>query len=631
MIPFLINKKEKTRKAQVTIFIIIAILLVAGVAAFFIFRGRINIDNIPASVKPAYTTFLSCLEDDILAGTNILESQAGYIYLPAFEPGSRYMPFSSQLSFMGNPIPYWYYVSGNNLQREQVPSKSEMENQLVRYIEEKAKNCNFNSYSDQGFKITMGEPKADVKINDNNVDLSLDMLMTISKEEDNAVIKTHNIKVTTALGKLYGSAKKVYDYEQDELFLENYAIDTLRTYAPVDGVEISCGPKIWNANEVVDTLQEAIESNTLALKTEAATKEINKYFTLNLPVQESVRFVNSRNWEYSFNVEPSDGNLLIANPVGNQPGLGILGFCYVPYHFVYDINYPVLVQISDGDALYPEGHEEGTGETFQFPMAVVIQGNNPRESLAGSQVDAELTQLCNYKNNKINVRVVDENLKPVDSEISFECFGTKCNIGETSQGSLSADFPQCVNGYILARAEGYEDEKYLYSDITPGEATIVMRKVHDINVNLRVDGLSYTGDAMISFTSEKGTKNVVYPEQRSVSLSEAQYEVFVYIFKEQSLSLESGIKEQCVEVPRKGLIGIFGFTQKKCFDVEVPSQIITEVLAGGGKQQQYILESDLTRNSIEINTKSLPTPTTIEQLQTNYILFDERGLDITFN
>jgi rod shape-determining protein MreC len=31
-----------------------------------------------------------------------------------YEASSEYMPFSSQLDFLGNPVPYWYYISGNN-------------------------------------------------------------------------------------------------------------------------------------------------------------------------------------------------------------------------------------------------------------------------------------------------------------------------------------------------------------------------------------------------------------------------------------------------------------------------------------------------------------------------------------
>src|SRR3989344_1851216 len=254
------------------------------------------------------------------------------------------MPFSSQLDFLGNPIPYWYYVSGNGIQKEQVPTKQQMELQLGDFVASKARNCGFDSYYGQGFEIYLTEPSAaKVSIKDGEVEVNLDMDLSITNGNDTAIVKNHKVVVNSELGRLYGSAKKVYDEEQKSLFLENYAIDNLRLYAPVDGVEVTCSPLVWNADDVFNDLQEAIEINTMALKTKGSSED---YFTVDVPgVNEEVRFLNSRTWAHAFEVSPSDGALLIANPVGNQAGLGILGFCYVPYHHVYSMKYPILVQV----------------------------------------------------------------------------------------------------------------------------------------------------------------------------------------------------------------------------------------------------------------------------------------------
>ncbi len=609
------------KKGQLTIFIIIAIVLVVGVMGFFVLRENLFQTKLPANMEPIYTTFESCLEDDALTGAGILGIQAGYIYLPEFEPGSSYMPFSSQLDFLGTPVPYWYYVSGNNIQKEQVPSKKEMEKQLARFIEEKIRDCNFKNYYDEGFEIVMGEPKASVDINDENIKIKLNMDLRISKEEESVNVENHNIEINSKLGKLYDAARKIYDKEQKDLFLEEYAIDTLRLYAPVDGVEITCSPKVWVLNEVFDELQQGIEANTLALKTKngdySLTKEENKYFVTDISVDADVRFLNSRNWPYSFEVE-SDDNLLIAKPIGNQPGFGILGFCYVPYHFVYNLNYPVLIQVSDNN------------EIFQFPVAVVIQANNPREPLKGATaVGADLPELCKYKNTPMTINIYDTKMNPVNADISFKCFGTRCSIGRAEDGTLTAKFPQCENGYIFAKADGYEDAKYLQSTVDSGNIDIVMNKLYELNIELKLDGETYTGDAIITFTSDKGPKTIVYPEQSSIKLSEGEYEINVHIYKTGQLKLKKTTKEQCIEVPRGGLGGLIGLTREKCFDIEIPEQIISQVLIGGGKQKDYFLESQLENsNIIEIDAPSLATPKTIEQLQENYILFDSNKLDI---
>ncbi len=605
----------KNKHGQVTIFIIIAILLVVGIGAYFLLRTTLIKIDIPENIEPIYTTFLACLEEDTSIGISILQSQGGYISLPEFEPGSEYMPFSSQLNFLGNPIPYWYYVSGNNIQKEQVPKEKDMEQQLEVFIEDKINNCNFNSYYEQGFEISLLEPEAKATIKDNKVEVKLDANLNVARGNESILIKNHKITVKSELGNLYDSAKKIYEEEQKNLFLEEYAVDTLRLYAPVDGVEITCSPIIRNADEVFDELQEAIEVNTLALNTKESTDD---YFIIDVPVKEEVRFLNSRNWPHSFEVTPSEGNFLIANPVGNQPGLGVIGFCYVPYHFVYNVKYPVLVQVYSGD------------EIFQFPMAVVIQNNNPRQSLDATAIEIVVPELCKYKNTQIQVNTRDRQGGSVDAEISYECFGNKCNIGETEAGQLSEDFPQCVNGYVLARADGFKDSKYLLSTVSPGSLTVIMDKLYDTNIELKLGGFSYNKDAIITFVSDQSSKTIVYPERRTVELGEGQYEIQVYIYKDSSITIGATTTEQCIEVPR-GVLGVFGLTQEKCFNIEVPEQIISQALAGGGKQNYFILESELSQGkTLKISAESLPSPETIEQLQINHFSFETRGLGIEF-
>jgi hypothetical protein len=607
----------RNRSGQVTIFIIIAIIIVGGIVAYFIFRENLSVNNIPTSIQPVYNSFLSCVEDQALIGISLLESQAGYIELPDFEPGSSHMPFSSQLNFLGNPIPYWYYVSGNNIQNEQIPTEQDMEEALADFVDSRISNCNFDNYYEEGFNIDLGESKTTVDIKDGSVNMRMNLGLSISKGEDTVLVSNHNVEVKSNIYSLYNSAKTVYEKEQSELFLENYGIDTLRLFAPVDGVELSCSPQIWNAENIFSDLKEAIETNTLALSSEDPNTNEEKYFFVDAGINEGVRFINSQDWANSFEVLPSEGVSLIANPVGNQAGLGILGFCYVPYHFIYNVKYPVLVQIYDGD------------EIFQFPLAVVIQGNQPRESLdaTANEIDNEF---CNNKNSLTSIGIYDSDLNPVDAEISYECFGTSCFIGETSSGSLQSELPQCVNGYIIARADGFNEMKYLYSTVQEGSANIILNKLYELNVNLRIGGSNYNDDALIYFTSDVDSIVVPYPSQKTVNLSEGDYKVSVYAYKSSSIRLQATTTEQCVEVARTGLGGFLGFTEEKCFDINVPEQILTNVLAGGGIQEYSFFDGDLRSSSIiEINADLFATPTTIEQVQDNYLIFEQSGLEVT--
>jgi hypothetical protein len=606
------------KRAQVTIFIIIAILIVAGVAGVLFLKPTLFVPQIPASIQPVYKTFLSCIEDKALTGIDLLESQAGYIELPAVEAGSPYIPFSSQLNFLGNPIPYWYYVSGNNIQKEQTPSKTEMGESLGKFIEERIRDCNFNIYYQEGFEIIQDEPTAVVNIKNDQVVVDLNMNLQINKEGYSVSIKNHEVAVKSNLGALYDSAKNVYEKEKKEMFLENYGIDTLRLYAPVDGVELTCSPKIWNTYDIFTSLQDAIEMNTLALNTQTPSTKDGKYFSIS-GINADVRFINSKSWPTSFEVLPSENSILIANPVGNQQGLGIIGFCYVTYHFVYNVNYPVLVQVYHGE------------EVFQFPLAVVIKGNKPRVALDSSASKETTLELCPYKNTPTTVMIRDTNSNLLDADISYECFGESCYIGKTSSGTLTEDFPQCVNGFIVAKANGFVDAKQQYSTAISGSIDIAMQKLYNKNVQLKLGGADYNGKALIYFVSESNPQIVSYPEQNKINLSEGDYEILVYIYKDSSIKFPETTHQECVDLPSTGIGGILGFKDKNCFDVKIPSQIISNVLSGGGKVDYSVLEDDLKdSNSIEINSADLGVPTTMEQLQNNYLLFDNNELEVSF-
>lgn len=613
------SPKSQTR-GQVTIFIILGLLILGSVVIFLASRPQVKEEGVPSNLAPVYKSFLSCLEEDALAGINILGSQGGYIQMPKFEPGSAHMPFSSQLNFLGNPIPYWYYVSGNNIPKEQVPSMTFMQNELADFIDKRIRNCMLDNYYEQGFEIDFGEPESETTIKDKKVLINLDMPMNISRENESYLISSHSIEVSSNFKKLYDSAIEIYSKEQKEMFLENYTVDILRNYAPVDGVELTCSPLTWNAEEVFSTLQNAIEANILTLKTKAGdftlAKPENKYFIINTEV--NARFFTSKNWTSSFEVNPSRGALLISEPIGNQQGLGVIGFCYVPYHFVYNVKYPILIQIYEGE------------EFFQFPFAVVIQGNLPRKPMNGTFFETQpLPEICEYKNTPITVQATDKRFNPIEAEISFECSGVSCKIGKSSQQVLL--FPQCVNGNLVASAPGFKDASVFYTALEPEEVSIFLDKLYEKEVNLTLDSRQYPGQAIINFVSEEDIKTILYPAQKKVNLSEGQYQIQVYIYENSSITIPVSNQRQCIDVPKTGIGSILGLTEKKCFDYQIPSQIISNALSGGGKEDYYILESGLEENKfIGINAYSLPKPVSIEQLQTNYVLFENKGLDILF-
>lgn len=182
------------KKGQVTIFIIIAVIIIAAIALFFVFRSGV----IPGVGGPAHeitpAPFLdTCLRDKTREGIEIISLQGGYINNPLhirfmFEEEGVYRNIS-YLCYTSN-----YYIPGDNKQPMLIQHlKSEVEN----YISEEVEFC-FNelvsSIKDQGYEVDSQYDGFDVELMPGRVvteiygEISSTKTGETSKQEDFRII-----------------------------------------------------------------------------------------------------------------------------------------------------------------------------------------------------------------------------------------------------------------------------------------------------------------------------------------------------------------------------------------------------------------------------------------------------------
>jgi hypothetical protein len=607
------------KKGQVAIFIILAIVIVGGILAYFLLI-RDSASNIPEDLEPVYDYYLSCLEEQAEGGIALLGEQGGRIDVGEFFPGSAYMPFSSHLDFLGQGVPYWMYVSGNNLLKENVPTKGSMERELGEYVGDRVGLCDFSDFKAQGYDVFIEEGDADVDIDEGKVSFKVDNKITIFKGDVSAVVNNHDFEVDSKLGKFYDLAVEVYEYEKANMFLENYALDVLRLYAPMDGVEMGCAPKVFVQEEIAEELKDALVANIGSIRLDGSYYDLSgeerEYFVEDsgIDVDENVNFMYMSDWTTRIEMYGDK----VVKPVGLQEGLGVLGFCYVPYHFVYDVNFPVMVQFFDEE------------ELFQFPLAVVIDNNQAREALptvSGRNIES---RVCEYKNQGVRVYTYDSKLEPVEASISFKCLDDVCQIGESelkgSEAVLDGDFPQCVNGFIVADAPGYASAKYQISTNRETSANVLLKKKYELGLDLgEVDR------AVVSFVASDYSTTVLYPETSEVELIEGYYNITVQVYDDSSLKFPATSREECVDVPESGLAGIFGVQTEKCYEINMPEMDIDFAIVGGGKQVEYITEDDLFRsNEINLNVSLFGLPSDIEGLAENAQLAEDGIVEVWY-
>lgn len=612
------NKLLKDKKAQLTIFVIIGILILATTFGYVLLKNNKRKVIIPEEFRPVEDRFISCLENVLENSVSLAEEQGGYINLPKFEAASIYEPTSNMLDFFGTAVPFWYYASGNGIIKEQLPSKEKIEKDLTQFTEENF-YCDFSDLREKGFSIDLDNLKIlNTKIEKNKITQDVSADLKISFNNKTLIVKNHKVELKSNFGELFDTAINLYNTEKKTSFLENYTIDILYLYAPVSGVELTCSPKIWEKDEVSENIKSAIENNFIFLRPQSDYYSIKskeeKYFIFNFKTDKTIRFIYSKKWPTKIDVEPSTNNILIAEPIGNQPGLGIIGFCYVPYHFVYDLSIPIMIQIYDEK------------EFFQFPIVIIIRKNTiPKKAEAVSYIAEQ--EICKYKTKEISIFTYNENLEPVSANISFKCLNELCEIGTTEEGSLDALVPACVNGFIIAQADKYKTEKYQISTNEESEAYIIMKRIYPVNLEIYSNGILLKDNALVYLTSEDYYETIYWPNQKNLNLVEGDYNISVIVFRNSSLVLPESNYEKCVDVP-KGIGGIFGLTKKECFNVVIPKQEINNVVVGGGKISTYLTSDELKKRTIKIDVGDLSIPQNLEDLQKNYNLIENKKIEL---
>ncbi len=613
------------RRGQVTVFVIIALVVVAVVGLFFAFRGNFLGENIPSSLQPVYSRYSECISQEVSNGVKLMQSQGGRIDIGELSYASDFSPFSSHLNFLGFKIPYWYGFSGNNLVIENVPSLSDMEEELGSFLSERVNDCDMSDFYGQGFLIEKTEASASVDIQDGLVSVIVDSPLTVSFGEDTARKTSHEVSIDSELGTLYSEAVTLYNSQRQNLFFENYALDVLQSYAPVDGVEIQCSPKIWKTSEVVNEIQNGLNSNFGSVGFSSSLGK-ETYFTQNIGINEPVNILYLPGaFPSKIEVTPASQTLMIAEPVGTQEGMGIMGFCYVPYHFIYDLRFPVLVQIGNGI------------DNFQFPMVVNIDNNLVIDSETGAFVEeSQDIDICSFAENFVTVNTYDSYLNPIVANLSYKCFDNTCNLGETKLSSSGAVFegriPACVNGELIASAEGYVESKITFSSNSQNFAEVILQEKYPLEVEIRLDGkVVRNATAVVHFISDDFSSSAIIPDSSNIELKEGLYRIEAFVYGNSNVVIPSTRKTECFTVSRGGVAGLFGSTKEECVNVEIPATNIDYALSGGGKlEDYYLLASELESGKIVIDVSELPKPNSLEQLQYNYEVFNTLGLEVNF-
>ena len=190
---------KRVQRAQVTIFVIIAIVIVGLIGAFFLLRNNFQTSQqlLPADMDYVINEVDNCLKLTLMDGTKLLGMQGGYIIPPQNS-------LKTNFSYIA-----WGYFKGENT----LNSESEMEEELAAYIQMTMPIC-FNPYSFSKYKIEISAPKATAKIEKDSVSTSLSFPFTASKDNETYIVnKKYSAQYDVNLGDMRDVAQKIVERE----------------------------------------------------------------------------------------------------------------------------------------------------------------------------------------------------------------------------------------------------------------------------------------------------------------------------------------------------------------------------------------------------------------------------------
>jgi len=204
------------KKAQVTIFIIIAIVIVGAIILFFTFKD--DIGKTFGSENEALSSFVeNCIEKTGKDAIYNIGQKGGYFYSPKLSTS--------------NGIPYYYYEGDNEMH-----SKEEVEKEISTYLNEMLTFCTGQFEDFPGLNITSGEVNTKTTIESDKIMLDVTFPLTVISNNKNYIIENFNkVEILIRVDLIYDSIEELI---KGQLGKENICLSCITKIALKNDLKI---------------------------------------------------------------------------------------------------------------------------------------------------------------------------------------------------------------------------------------------------------------------------------------------------------------------------------------------------------------------------------------------------------
>ena len=274
------RNRFSSRKAQITIFIIIGIVLLFTSATIIYIKNQITVQNIQVRKdisnlpleSQAVTLFVEqCLKETAVSGAYISAFQGGYINPPENRISTEY-----------SDIPFYQY-EGRNI----MPSVNVIEYELSYYVAASLPDCinDFENILNPGITITAENISVETKLAETDINFKAKYPITIVEEGKEQKIFDFYITIPIRLLKTYEISQKIIEKEIENQ--KNLDLEFLMNL----GMQVTIIP--YDENEVIysiyDNKSDILDEKSFVFLFASKLKNISK----NTPILKEIGILNA--------------------------------------------------------------------------------------------------------------------------------------------------------------------------------------------------------------------------------------------------------------------------------------------------------------------------------------------------
>jgi hypothetical protein len=634
-----------TKKAQITVFAILGVVVVLSTILFFTFKGNLQrkeiapgvsmiVEELPSEFMPVKPFVEKCLEKTTEDGLIILGENGGYIYTDKLNPGLDATEGDSVRLSSDFIVPYWFYLASPNscvgkcrYGSKKMPLKKNaladsFEAQLAKYIDDNLAACidDFKSIKELGYDVEEGRANSDVIIAEDDVVVKLDYPITISKEKNKQELASFYISIPLDLKDIYDMAEYITNLEQKYRFIEKSTLNLLVAFSgkdskklpPMSDSDFGLTSKIsWRKSVVRNKVRELLSTYTSVLQVvdtlnwqERDTGKLfgDKLYNYGMSIPNNisindveVSFDYLNFWDMYFDL---NCNGEICKPESAFTDLLPIGM--QRYNFAYDLSYPVLVEINDPYAF------NGKGYSFNFMLESNLRNNRAMPALfepLPSQAGQE-NLLCDENkrtSGEITINVKDSFDDNIIGgvDVIYTCIDS-CYIGTIEEGIIKTALPVCFGGTLSFRKEGYET-KYVSFDSYLEKKDVLnigLNPIKQLSLDVKKKLLKKQGD---EWTFSNVETDLVEGETAVVSITNGEgYDLFeVTKDSQEEISLAEGTFDIEVNVIDEN--GLYIPPEKKEYSgesVHLEAQNISNYISGSTSFSYTFTKEDIAEEKI---------------------------------